>query len=122
MNFIFGTAGFAKEVDWLTQEIFAAGITDLRTDYFVAEDGNTLIGAKQGGTPVISESEFFERFGEEAGNAIIAVGSPALKNKIACAIARRAPRFEFPNLVAPCAKFDRRPGRVAMGKGNIICA
>ncbi len=122
MNIIFGTAGFAKEVEWLTQEMFEAGKCDLRPHYFVGEDGNPLNGGKQGETPVISESDFFERFTAEAGQAIIAVGSPSLKSKIALAIAKRAPRFEFPNLVAPSAQFDKRPGRVSIGKGAIICA
>lgn len=122
MNFIFGTAGFAKETDWLTQEMFAAGAADRRPDYFVGEDGNALNGGKQGDTPVISESEFFERFAEDSGNAVIAVGNPALKSKIASAIAERAPHFKFPTLIAPTVRFDRRIGRVSLGKGTIICA
>lgn len=122
MNFIFGTAGFAKEVDWLTEEIYRAHGGDFRTDFFVAEDGNTLVGSTVSSRTVLSESEYFERFSGEATNIFVAVGSPNLKNKIVSAVKERAPLASFPNLIDPGVRLDDRPGRVKIGKGNIICA
>jgi sugar O-acyltransferase (sialic acid O-acetyltransferase NeuD family) len=120
-NFIFGTAGFAKETDWLIQEIGSYAGDDYTTDYFVAENGNILIGTEINGVRVISEDQFQSDFRDVPKNCFIAVGSPAVKELIYNNI-RMTPNTEFPNLIHPSVNFDRRKNKVKMGFGNIICA
>jgi len=121
MNCIFGTAGFAREVDYLIHNLSRAGSSLYDTTHFVAEDGNPLVGTHLKACPVISESEFFSRYANSNANCFIAVGSPAIKRKIVSRLKQHA-RARFPSLVDPSAHYDRRPGAVRFGEGAIICA
>lgn len=122
MNFIFGTAGFAKEVEWLADDIFNATGVDYRADFFVGEDGNESIGNHINSKRVLCETEFFKRYAETDNNCIIAVGSPAIKSKIANKIIASKMPVSFPNLIHPSCIFDKRPGKLVLGVGNIFCA
>lgn len=122
MNLIFGVAGFAKEVDWLTYEVFKISGVDYRTNFFIAEDGNESIGSHVNSCLVRSESDVFAAFCNEEVNCFIAVGSPGLKKKIVSIITKNLPHARFPNLVHPDVSYDDRPGKVMMGRGNIICS
>ena len=121
MNFIFGTGGFAKEVDWLMQEIYASKGDEYAPHYFVAEDGSTLVGQSLTGKEVISESYFGERFGKGSHNCFIAVGSPHIKEKVVSQLKHLMRNCRFPNLIHPNVLYDRRPGKLVLGEGNIIC-
>lgn len=121
MNFIFGTAGFAKEVDWLTEDIYAKGGLDYRADFFVAEDDNTLVGELINSREVISESEFFKISSKEKiVNCFVAVGKPEIKEKIVTKIKSRCMVCNFPNLIHPDVSFDARLNKVKLGAGNLI--
>lgn len=122
MNFIFGTAGFAKEVDWLICDLVAVQRLQYTTDYFVAEDGNELIGKYINSHLVLSENEFFEKYFRTDNKCFIAVGNPAVRERIVQKIRSKSLLNEFPNLIHHSVAFDSRPGKVEMGKGNIICA
>lgn len=122
MNFIFGTAGFAKELDWLTEAIISSTGVDYRADYFVAEDGNGLIGTLINDRKVISETDFFANHGISAHNCFIAVGSPIIKAKIVSGILSHASDCKFPNLIHPDVSYDKRATKMITGHGNVICS
>lgn len=121
MNFIFGVAGFAREVDFLIANQCRQGRTEHKTDAFVAEDANALVGTELKGVPVISESEFFSRHARELANCFVAVGSPAIKRRIVDRLRREAD-VRFPALIDPSVVYDTRPGGIAFGEGCIVCA
>ncbi|MDD2714814.1 MAG: NeuD/PglB/VioB family sugar acetyltransferase [Candidatus Wallbacteria bacterium] len=120
MNFIFGAAGFAREVEWMARDIYSDSKDDYRPDYFVCDDKNTLAGEKIKGISVINESEFFKKHSTTNNNCFIAIGSPTIKNAIYEKIVAQAAPQNFPNLIHPSVCYDR--DFVAMGHGNIICA
>ena len=122
LNFILGTRGFAKEVDWLTHEIFTCTRTDYRTLNFVAHDSDPKVGAEINGRKVLSEHEFFERYKKERVNCFLAVGDPALKERLFLKITQSLQQVDFPNLIHPNVTYDRRSGKVEFGKGDIICS
>lgn len=122
MNFIFGTAGFAKEVDWLAEDIYNFGGTDYRPHFFVVEDDNELIGKSINSKPIISESDFALKYGDDINNCFIAVGNPQIKEKIYSNIKSVAPKSRFPSLVHPDVSFDKRDNKVIIGEGSIICS
>jgi len=122
MNVIFGSAGFAKEVDWLIEDLFIYNKVDFRIDFFIAEDDNALIGSKINSKIVLSETEFFQKYANEENNCFIAVGSPEIKKKIVNKIKLLSSKSKFPNIVHPTVSFDKRKNKVIFGEGNIICA
>ena len=121
MNFIFGTGGFAKEVDWLIHEIHNFKGDDYTPHYYVAEHTSSLVGQSLNGREVISESSFRERFLGGAHNCFIAVGSPSIKEKIVLQLKSHMKNCTFPNLIHPNVLYDRRFGKLVLGEGNIIC-
>ncbi|HEY4717341.1 MAG TPA: NeuD/PglB/VioB family sugar acetyltransferase [bacterium] len=122
MNFIFGTAGFTKEVDWLIEDLFIYNKVNFRINFFVAEDGNELIGRKINSKIVLSEAEFIKKYSKKVNNCFVAVGNPILKEKIVKKIKNYAPKSLFPNLIHPNVSFDRRKNKIILGEGNIICS
>ncbi len=122
MNFIFGTAGFAKEVDWLIEDLFAINGIDFRINFFVAEDGNELIGRTMNSATVIPESGFLSKYADAENNCFIAVGDPLLKEKIVQKIKSSCRKSKFPNLIHPTVSYDRRKEKLILGEGNIICS
>lgn len=121
MNFIFGTGGFAKEVDWLIYEIRTFKGDDYTPHYYVAEDTSSLVSQFLNGKEVISESYFRERFGGGTHNFFIAVGSPYIKERIALRLKSDIKHCYFPNLIHPSVLYDRRIDKLVLGEGNIIC-
>jgi sugar O-acyltransferase (sialic acid O-acetyltransferase NeuD family) len=122
LNFLFGTGGFAKEVDWLIHETRISKGDDYTPHYYVAEDTSGLVGQTLNGREIISESSLRERFGEGTHNCFIAVGSPYMKQKIVMQLKNDMKSCSFPNLIHPNVLYDRRFGKVLFGEGNIICA
>ena len=121
MNFIFGASGFAREVDWLVNDIYNLKGLDYRTDYFVDNDDNN-IGSEINGKKVISEIVFFNNYSKDNNNVIIAIANSHVRLKIADMIADKTNNTKFPVIVHPDARFDERNGKVSIGKGSIICA
>jgi sugar O-acyltransferase (sialic acid O-acetyltransferase NeuD family) len=119
MNFIFGSAGFAKEVDWLIQELPIQQSSKYKSDYFVSQD---QIGTMLNGKEIIDEAQFFEIIKDEKlHNIFIGIGSPAIRRKIVSKMAG-FDQLTYPNLIHPSVLFDRREHKLLIGKGNIICA
>jgi sugar O-acyltransferase (sialic acid O-acetyltransferase NeuD family) len=122
LNFIFGTSGFAREVDWLTHEIFTCTRADYRALNFVSHDSDPKVGAEINGRKVLSEHQFFENYRKKRVNCFLAVGEPALKERIFLKIRQSLQQPDFPNLIHPNVTYDRRPGKVEFGKGDIVCS
>ncbi len=122
MNCIFGVAGFAKEVDWLINDLYLNDGTDFRPDFFVVENENSLIGSYLNSCEIISEIEFFKKFFRTSTNSFIAVGSPKIKKKIESNIKTNIKSGSFPNLIHPSVSWDRRKDKLILGEGNIICS
>ena len=121
MNFIFGASGFAREVDWLVDDIYRLKGIDYRTDYFVDNDDN-CIESEINGKKVIPEIIFFNNYNKDNNNVIIAIANSHIRLKIAEKIAANTNDTKFPVIVHPDARFDERSGKVSIGKGCIICA
>jgi sugar O-acyltransferase (sialic acid O-acetyltransferase NeuD family) len=112
-KYIFGTKGFAKEVEFIIFENFGL----LQEVIFVAEDNSEDLGTKINNREVISESEFLNIL--EDVECYIAVGSPRIKRKIYNKLAHKT-NITFPNLVHKTVISDTR--YVYSGFGNIICS
>lgn len=122
MNVIFGSGGFAKEVDWLIYEVFKATGVDYRANYFAVPDEDGAIGTEINGIRVISETELFGGQSTETVNCFIAVGEPKIKEKIVSKIRSNIISCKFPILIHPDVTYDDRPGKVLFGEGSMICS
>jgi sugar O-acyltransferase (sialic acid O-acetyltransferase NeuD family) len=117
-SFIFGASGFAKEVEFYIFESNNNPQTKLDIFAFVVNDSEYNAGNSINGIQIISESNYFNTFNKsELHNCIIAVGQPALKeriyNKINCESTL------FPVIIHPTVIYDKRTLKI--GKGSIIC-
>jgi sugar O-acyltransferase (sialic acid O-acetyltransferase NeuD family) len=125
INLIFGASGFAKEVDWLINEIYQNdNSVDFRPDYFVAHKEDSKVGMIINNIPVISEDDAITKFAhstEYLVNVFVSVGSPNLKEKIVNNIIDLK-NFQFPTIIHPNVSFDKRTERVKFGQGVIICS
>jgi sugar O-acyltransferase (sialic acid O-acetyltransferase NeuD family) len=123
MNAIFGSAGFAREVDWLIEDIYGNTSVDYRPDFFVVEEGSALIGDSINLQKVISESEFFKISAKyNIINCFVAVGNPETRKRIVNKIKLHSPGCCFPNLIHPNVSYDTRPYKLAFGEGIIVCS
>lgn len=109
MNYIFGASGFAKEVMWILIQNEVPKNMIRFVDYKPTVD-------KINDVLVISEDEFMKAEGVKC--CYIAVGSPALKEKIYNKIANIRGVL-FPTIFAPTARHFREQN--VYGIGNIIC-
>lgn len=125
INLIFGASGFAKEVDWLINELYEKdNSVDFRPNYFVAHKDDSKVGMIINNIPVISEEDAINKFSHSSEylvNVFVSVGSPILKEKIVNNIIN-IKNFQFPTIIHPNASYDKRDGRVKFGQGVIICS
>jgi len=112
-KYIFGTKGFAKEVEFILHD----NLGDNAIVVFVAENNSEDLHTTINGRRVISEEQFFSL--NEELECFIAVGSPAIKQKIYSKLKDKI-NVSFPNLVHKSVVLDQR--YVSMGIGNIICS
>jgi sugar O-acyltransferase (sialic acid O-acetyltransferase NeuD family) len=122
MNFIFGTGGFAKEVNWLAEDIYQITGSGFRTDFFVDQNSSFIIGKLLNEKEVMPEEIFFLKYKSEHVNCFIGVGNPQLKHLIIKNIRVKTKFPGFPNLVHPSLSFDNRKNKLTLGCGNIICS
>lgn len=108
MNYIFGSSGFGKEVLWILQQ------NKMQNIFFVelSEEQERINNIE-----VISQDYFKTIKGIK--NCFLAVGSPAIREKIYEDI-KEVPNVTFPNLVDPSVRQNSIYN--IYGKGNIICA
>ena len=119
MNYIFGSSGFAKEVDWLINEISQYSLNETNVYSFVSQDN---IGDKINKKDVIDENTFrnhIDRYSEI--KAYIGIGNPLVKEKIVNKF-KEISKIKYPNLIHPSALYDQRSEKIKMGVGNILCA
>lgn len=125
INLIFGASGFAKEVDWLINELYEKdNLVDFRPDYFVAHKDDSKVGMIINNVPVISEDDAISKFANSSEyfvNVFVSVGSPVLKEKIVNNIID-IKNFQFPTIIHPDVSYDKRAERVKFGEGVIICS
>lgn len=115
MRVIFGSAGFAKEIDWLLHTIYGAKSIHC----FVGRDHvDEIIN----GAPVWSDEAFqnWMLTHQSAVEGYVAVGSPAIREKIVSQMRHHA-SLSFPTLIAPGALMDQREGKVTLGEGTFVC-
>lgn len=122
MNLIFGSSGFAKEIDWLIQDIYRINGIDYLPDFFVTRDDDPLTGSLINGVKVVSESEIFSKCGQEEVNCFIAVGETFIKEKIYNKIKNEVEFCNFPVLIHPDVTYDNRSEKVVFGEGTVICS
>lgn len=119
MNVIFGSAGFAKEVDWLLYEINLQKGESYFLDWYVGNESNQK---DIQGVPVVSESDFCStEFEHQVIEGFIAIANPVIRKKIWDKF-KNLPQFTFPTLVHPNVCYDARLTRIEIGKGSIICS
>lgn len=121
MNFVFGGAGFAKEVDWLIERIKNSGGNDYSVDYFVVSDSDSSVGLLLNNHLIISDSQYLAEYNnKQTHHCFIAVGNPTLRRKIVEKISNQY--TVFPNLIDPTVQMDTRAGKIELGVGNVLCA
>ena len=125
INLIFGASGFAKEVEWLIQDVFDFDNSiNFKTNYFVTSNEDSLIGFRINNILVISESEAIYKYANSNDyfvNAFICVGNPMMKEKIYNKICSFK-NFIFPSIIHPSVNYDRRYDNVVINEGVIICS
>lgn len=108
---IIGAGGLAREVEWLLREI-----NEVRREWSFA--GYSVTDpSKQGESE--SKAVGYELL-ETVDAAVIAIGTPAVRVKLANELTARFPRLEWPVLVHPSARFDRSSSLV--GPGVVLTA
>lgn len=111
---IFGAGGFGREVEWLIEEINAAGggwnfIGFFDDDFTNARNIDSRFFL--GGTKELNAYE-------EELYLVFAIGNPIVKKKIIQQITN--PILKYPVLIHPNVAFGKR--NVVIGEGSIICA
>ena len=111
---IFGSGGLAREVAFLIDQINAASPQWNILGYVETE--RERVGQQVGKYRVYcTEAELLDK----NLAAAIGIGTPAVISKIASRFADHS-NIEFPNLIHPSVIRDEP--RVALGRGNILCA
>lgn len=111
---IFGSGGMAREVAFLIEKINDAS-PQWNILGFVETD-RERVGQQVGKYYVYcTEEELLDK----TLSAAIGIGTPAVNHKIASRFAQHA-NITFPNLIHPSVMWDE--SRVALGRGNILCA
>ena len=125
INLIFGASGFAKDVDWLINELYEIdNLVDYRPHYFVAHESDSMIGKRINDVPIISENNVIRKFADSSEylvNVFICIANPLIKENIFNKI-KMINNFQFPTIVHPNTSYDKRKGKVRLGQGVIICS
>ena len=111
---IFGSGGMAREVAFLIEQINDAS-PQWNILGFVETD-RERVGQRVGKYHVYcTEEELLDK----TLSAAIGIGTPAVNHKVASRFAKH-PNIRFPNLIHASVRRDEP--RVALGRGNILCA
>jgi sugar O-acyltransferase (sialic acid O-acetyltransferase NeuD family) len=111
---IFGTGGLAREIYEVVQDVSAHCAEPIEVVGFL-DDNEIRHGQCVHDLPVLGGVEWLRSYPGTA--TIIAVGSPAVRRRIA--LRATAAGATFPVLVHPTATIGRR---VALGEGTVVCA
>ena len=111
---IFGSGGMAREVAFLIEQINDAS-PQWNILGFVETDRES-VGQQVGKYHVYCTEE---ELVDKTLSAAIGIGTPAVNHKISFRFANH-PNIRFPNLIHPSVMRDE--ARVALGRGNILCA
>lgn len=105
---IYGAGGFAREVAWLAEQAVAYMPEPLtyHAVAYAADDGPGSIR----GVPVLSPTEARERYPD--AHAVIAIGSPTVRERVAEQVRRPATLIHDPSAIG---------GGVRVGAGSVIC-
>lgn len=108
---IIGAGGLAREVEWLLRDINALAP---RWDFagYVVSDA-TRLGENDSHDGVLGDFSVFEQ--EGITDAVIAIGTPAARLKVAAELTRRFPRLSWPVLIHPSARIDLTSATLAPG-------
>lgn len=115
---IIGAGGFAREVAWLLEDISAASSDE---DFKFVTAGFLVSDAAQIGpydSSTLGDFSWLESNRVDA--LVLGIGTPAVRLKLAKELKERFPHLEWPALVHPSVKWQRRTMEV--GEGVIICA
>ena len=121
MRFVFGTGGFAREVEWLLYEAIGTAHGSNGATVFVTDNSSNLVGTTLRGGAVISESTFLAEHALPGAECYLATGSPLVRRKIA-GLLSGIRGLVFPPIVHPSVMMDRRPGAIDIGDGTLLCA
>lgn len=112
---IIGAGGFAREVQWLVEEINQEALQWNLIGFI--DDDKAKKGHIINELPILGGFEWFE---DNPGNVnvVFAVGNPMGRKKLADKFLKHF-KADFPNLVHPTVRLSRY---VEMGTGNILCA
>lgn len=112
---IIGAGGFAREVQWLAEEINSC-MPQWELLGFIDDDIRKK-GQVINGLPILGDMEWFSEHSEPV-NVAFAVGNPSGRKKLVERFSRNL-NAGFPNLIHPSVKLS---SSVHMGTGNIICS
>lgn len=120
MKVIFGAGGFAKESHLIFRRAFQSNQAKNRIECFVCADGDLLAGSQLKGVPVVTESEFFERYRDTTLEVYVAVADPSIRRKIVAKIRNWNALVSFPTLIDPSVIMDVEDEAVSLGEGVIV--
>jgi sugar O-acyltransferase (sialic acid O-acetyltransferase NeuD family) len=115
---IIGAGGFAREVAWILEDIFASSSQETSrytTAGFLVSD-LSRIGPYD--SPVLGDFSWLESNHVDA--LVMGIGTPAVRLKLAEELKERFPYIAWPALVHPSVIWQRRTMQI--GEGAIICA
>lgn len=113
---IIGAGGLAREVEWLVRDLNRV-TPAFEFAGFVVSDVSRL-GAYDSKERVLGDYAALQAHGIEA--AVIAIGTPGLRLKVAAELASAFPKLAWPALVHPTAQLDRESA--TLGPGVVVTA
>jgi len=118
---VVGAGGLARETRWLLEEINEAGQARYKFSGYVVSDLSKL-GDRDSRAEVLGDFDWLctaER-AKRIRAAVIGIGTPAARLRVAEALLEKCPWLEWPALVHPTVRLDRSTCKVA--RGVMLCA
>lgn len=116
---VIGAGGFAREVEWLIHEISAAGGISYQFLGFLVSDLSRL-GPKDNTDKLLGDFSWFEKDPGRVDCLAMGIGAPPTRLRLADELNQRFPRLEWPALVHPNVRMDKRSCRIE--RGVLLCA
>lgn len=121
MHVFFGASGAARDIAFLLDSCLIESEKKFAPDYYIVPDNFPI--DLSNGQKQISESEMISKLNLQWKytdiQATIAIGSSVIREKIWKAYIGYS-NISFPNYIDPSIIYDKRPGSITMGNGNLL--
>ncbi len=110
---VLGASGQAREVAWYLDEINRDKDTFVLAGFIVSDTGR--LGPNDSKERVLGDYSWIEAHRREIDGAILGVGMPATRLKIAAELAAAFPDLEWPVVAHPSVKLDWTSAKISRG-------